>query len=230
MQKTQFDSCLVVHIPYTQKPKVINTLQGHQDSVWCAAISRNGQIIASGSFDKTIKLWRAATGALICTLHSHQGAVICLDLNQDGNLMASGGGALNNAGHERHTQQAEDNTIQLWRLLGGHDATICHNLAGHAGMVLCVKFWSDGHTLVSASHDGHVILWSVSSGAQILRLNAHDGGARCVVWSRNSKLLATGGCDRIMRVWDVETGTLRQHHQVMMVVSTLFCSVTRWIS
>ena len=49
------------------------TLQGHTDEVYGIAISPNGKHIASGSFDKTIKIWNASTGAELMTLRGHNG-------------------------------------------------------------------------------------------------------------------------------------------------------------
>jgi WD40 repeat protein len=51
-----------------------------------------------------------------------------------------------------------------------------------------------------------VIIWDVLTGAQLLRLDCHEGGARCVAWSVDCKCLATGGCDKFLLLWDVETG------------------------
>jgi WD40 repeat protein len=207
-----------------QKPTLVYTLRGHEDGVWCTAVSHNSQIIASSSFDTSINIWRAATGALICTLRDHRDAVLCLDLSQDGNMLLliyvdllllikitiyylSGGGSLKNAENGGDIMSS-DMTIRLWRL---HDdqqgATICHNLARHLHMVRSVKFSPDGKTIASASDDWHAILWNVLSGEQLMNFSCHEGGDRCVAWSHDSKTLATGGCDKILRMWDDETGT-----------------------
>ena len=44
--------------------------QGHEDEVWCSAISPDNEFIVTGSKDKTIRLWRLATGGLVCTFNT----------------------------------------------------------------------------------------------------------------------------------------------------------------
>ncbi|KAH3516525.1 hypothetical protein KXV64_007629, partial [Aspergillus fumigatus] len=50
---------------------LMQTLEGHSDSVWTVAFSQDGQLLASGSHDKTIKLWDPTTGNLKHTLEGH---------------------------------------------------------------------------------------------------------------------------------------------------------------
>jgi len=51
------------------------TLKGHQDQVWCAAYSPNGQRILTGCRDGTAKVWDATTGEELLTLKGHSGAI-----------------------------------------------------------------------------------------------------------------------------------------------------------
>ncbi len=77
----------------------IRTLTEHQRSVWSVAISADGQTLASGSGDSTIKLWNLKTGGLLRTLTGHEGSVSSVAISADGQMLASGSG---------------DNTIKLW--------------------------------------------------------------------------------------------------------------------
>ncbi len=65
------------------------------------AISPDGQILASGSDDRTIKLWNLPTGQLLQTLKQHSGNVNSVSFTPDGNILISGSG---------------DRTIKVWRL------------------------------------------------------------------------------------------------------------------
>ncbi|KAL2864135.1 WD domain protein [Aspergillus lucknowensis] len=76
-----------------------HTLEGHSNWVSSVAFSGDGQLLASGSYDKTIKLWDPATGSLKHTLESHSNWVRSVAFSGDSQLLASG---------------SDDKTIKLW--------------------------------------------------------------------------------------------------------------------
>ncbi|MFM6370305.1 MAG: WD40 repeat domain-containing protein, partial [Dolichospermum sp.] len=78
--------------------ELLQTFTGHSYSVNSLAYSPDGQTLASGSWDKTIKLWNARTGNLLQTL-GHSYSVNSLAYSPDGQTLASGSG-----------------TIKIWRL------------------------------------------------------------------------------------------------------------------
>ena len=76
-------------------------MEGHEDSVTSVAFNHNGTILASGSWDKTIKLWNLETKTEIATLEGHKDFVTSVAFNHNGTLLASG---------------SWDATIKLWNL------------------------------------------------------------------------------------------------------------------
>ena len=74
-------------------------LHGHTDAVWGVSLSANGQLLASGGQDGTVRLWEAPSGRLVATSQGHTGAVWGVSLSADGRLLASGG---------------QDGTVRLW--------------------------------------------------------------------------------------------------------------------
>ncbi|WP_052754400.1 AAA-like domain-containing protein [Calothrix sp. 336/3] len=78
-----------------------NQLQGHQNSVISVALSPDGKTLASGSEDKTVKLWNLTTGKEIASLTGHQSTLISVAFSPDGKTLASG---------------SLDKTVKLWNL------------------------------------------------------------------------------------------------------------------
>jgi len=63
-------------------------LKRHSNSVETVAFSPNGRLLASGSDDKTVKLWNSATGELIQRLEGHNNWVMAVAFCLDGRLLA----------------------------------------------------------------------------------------------------------------------------------------------
>ena len=78
-----------------------SALRGHSNTVTCITISPDGQTLASGSRDRTIKLWNLATGAEIRTLTGHENNVTSVTFSPDGKALVSG---------------SEDHTMKIWRV------------------------------------------------------------------------------------------------------------------
>ncbi len=128
---------------------------GHSGAVRCVAMSSDGQFIASGSNDKTIKLWDVATGLEIRTLHGHIGNVYSLALSPDGKYIAS-------------ADYNKDNKVYVWETLTGK---LLKKLAGHFYLVHHAEF--DSEYLLTAGHDARVIYWRLSSGKPVWTFAAH---------------------------------------------------------
>ncbi len=82
----------------------MHILEGHREPVSSLAFSPQGQILASGSYDSTVRLWRVPDGTPLHTLEGHTGSVHAVAFSPDGTLLASG---------------SEDGTVRLWGVAGG---------------------------------------------------------------------------------------------------------------
>jgi ankyrin repeat protein len=162
----------------------------HTSWIWGVSFSPDGYILASGSADKTIKLWDANTGELINTLQGDRNYVYSVSFSPDGSILASGN---------------SDKAIILWNPRTG---TLIRTLEGFSGWVWGVSFSPDGNTLASGSADKTIKLWNPNTGALIGTLDGHTDSINSVCFSPDGKMLASGGRDKTIKLWDTKTGNL----------------------
>jgi WD40 repeat protein len=99
-------------------------------------------MLATASYDETVRLWDAATGRELRTLTGHSGAVMAVAFSPDGKRVASGGSA--------------DRLIKLWDVASGQETL---SLQAHDDIVTSLAFSPDGRRLASASWDKKVKVW-----------------------------------------------------------------------
>nr|WP_225880409.1 WD40 repeat domain-containing serine/threonine-protein kinase [Anabaenopsis elenkinii] len=177
--------------PAIDTSKLRHTLTGHSDWVTSVGFSPDGQTLASGSRDKTIKLWDVQTGKVRHTLTGHSDWVLSVGFSSDSQTLASG---------------SFDKTIKLWDMRTGK---VRRTLTGHSDWVYSVGFSPDSQTLASGSSDNTIKLWDVQTGKVRHTLTGHSEPVRFVGFSPNGQTLASGSDDKTIKLWDVRTGKLR---------------------
>jgi len=164
-------------------------LKGHTEAIYSTALNKDGTLAATGSFDKSVRLWDPATGKQLREFsgpNAHQNLVLSVSISPNGDQVASGG---------------SDNTAKVWDVPVN---TPVREFA-HAAGVSAVAVSPDGKTVAGAAADGSVKLWA-ADGKPIATIAAHPGGATGSTFSANGQLLATGGADGTVRFWNAADG------------------------
>ena len=162
---------------------------GHMDHVWSVAFSHDGQTLASGSWDKTIRLWNPHTAQHKMTLIGHTDAIGSVAFSPDGQTLASG---------------SWDKTIRLWN---PHTGKLKRTLPAQPGSVASVAFSPDGELLASGGDYQTLLLWNTTTWQVERQLTGHTGLVDVVVFSQNGEMLASSSRDKTIRLWDTHTGT-----------------------
>jgi WD40 repeat protein len=166
------------------------TLRGHRDNLLAAAISPNGKIVATASYDQMMRLWDVTTGKELRLLKGHNGAVFDVAFDPSGRLLASASG---------------DRTVKLWDVASGERLD---TFSQPTKDQYAVVFSPDGREVIAGGVDSRIRVWRLSASAKegtnelVESLFAHDGPIVRLAVSRDGRLIASSSEDRTIKVWD----------------------------
>ncbi|MFE5814035.1 AAA family ATPase [Streptomyces sp. NPDC056479] len=194
-------------------------LRGHTGAVYLTTFSPNGRLLATASYDRTVRLWdvsdRDRPKPLGKPLTGHKSWVSSAVFSPDGHTLASA---------------ADDGTVRLWDVRRpSRPRPVGAPLTGHEGTIYLVAFSPDGRTLASVSEDRTVRLWDVADPKRpkaLATLPGAEAAVRSVAFSPDGDTLAAGGDDDTIRLWDVaepgrpeRLGTLTGHTDLVHSVA-----------
>ncbi|EDX74482.1 protein kinase domain [Coleofasciculus chthonoplastes PCC 7420] len=179
--------------PNTLTPtwQCVRTLRGHSSSIHAIAFHPDGQILASGGADRSVKLWHLESGIPSCTFSGHSSLIDTIAFSPDGQFLVSG---------------SWDHTIKLWELT---TQTLKHTLKQHSGWIKSVAFSSDGQLLASGSADKTINIWNLNLQDIQKTLDGHSSMIHTIVISPDGQILASGSADRTIKLWNLATGEIQ---------------------
>jgi WD40 repeat protein len=231
-------------LPSLPNPALMRTLQGHTRTVHGCAISPAGDWVVSASWDGTLKVWNARTGAEYLTLEGHTASVHGCAVSPLGDYIVSASGdrtlkiwdaqigteLLTLRGHTDDVygcavspdgnwivSASQDETLRIWDAQTGAERLV---LRGHTGLVHACAVSPKGDWIVSASWDGTLKIWDAYTGTEQLTLLGHGGSVYACAVSPKGDWIVSASWDRTLKIWDVRTGaersTLRGHTEIVL--------------
>jgi COMPASS component SWD3 len=176
-----------------QEGELIKELAGHSDTVSAIAFSPDGRTLATGSHDKSIKLWDTGSGNLICTFShqlfsgSHRSPVVSLTFSNDSRWLYSSG---------------NDMTVKVW----DWQKRKLQNLITKTNSVNNLILSSDRSHLVSLGYSRDIQVWDGLTGKLQQTLVGHSAPINAIAISPNNQILVSAGNDCSLRFWHLDTG------------------------
>mmetsp|Transcript_3883 Transcript_3883/g.8737 ORF Transcript_3883/g.8737 Transcript_3883/m.8737 type:complete len:734 (-) Transcript_3883:274-2475(-) len=177
--------------------EVVTSVRGHDKDINIISIAPNDSVVASGSQDKTVKLWNSTDLALRATLQGHRRGVWDCQFSPIDRVLATSSG---------------DKTIKLWSL---SDYSCVRTFQGHLSSVLRVRFMSSGLQLVSSGADGLIKLWTIRTNECETTLDGHSNK----VWAmdlangNDGDFVVSGAADSKILVWEDTTAQLEDEER-----------------
>lgn len=194
------------------RPKSLGALYGHSQSVRSVSFNADGTLLATGSDDHDVRLWKVSGTKVTPLGQPLRGAadkVHAAVFSPDGKTLAVG---------------VEDGTIWLWDVRDpSRPRVVPQTLPGHEGLVWDLVYSPDGRTLASASSDGTARLWNVADPRRAAALGrpltAPSGIVYGVDFSPDGRTLAVTSDDGVTRLWALPLRVLAAHTEGVAAVA-----------
>ncbi|XP_030646685.1 transducin beta-like protein 3 [Chanos chanos] len=173
------------------------TEKAHDKDVNSVAVSPNDKLLASGSQDRTAKLWSLDDMSLLGVFRGHRRGVWCAQFSPIDRVLAT---------------SSADGSVKLWGL---QDFSCLKTFEGHDASVLKIIFVSRGTQFLSGGSDGLVKLWTIKTNECVKTLDAHEDKIWGLHTSRKDDLMVTGSADSNITLWKDVTQVELAEEQAM---------------
>jgi WD40 repeat protein len=221
------DNAVKIWTPAGQEILNVAGITNHIESV---AVSPDGLLLAAGSYDGSVYIWKISDGMRLKTLKESQSPIWSVSFSPNNAILAAA--SLDGWVHTWNTDDwsrtelaftpgkenpvfslafSPDNKyiafsygnsgiIQLHRI---SDGELLFTLEEHTGEVWSMCFSPNSQVLVSGSLDGTIRLWKISDGSTLNILQEHLNSISNVACSPDGKFIASGSWDGTMRIWGI---------------------------
>jgi WD40 repeat protein len=167
------------------------TLTGHTETVRACAISPDSTYIVTASWDRTARIWDAATGRERATLTGHTETVRACAISPDSTYIVTA---------------SWDRTARMWDAATGRERA---TLTGHASGIDACAISPDSTYIVTASRDATAKIWDAATGRERATLTGHTDVVNACAISPDSTYIVTASRDDTAKIWDAATGRER---------------------
>ncbi|KAI8646875.1 quinon protein alcohol dehydrogenase-like superfamily [Parasitella parasitica] len=185
--KDVYSERLMVERNWRNNKYKLRVLSGHTDGVMCVQFCDGSNILMTGSYDKTVRIWCLETGQLIRTLTGHTRCVRALQFDEAKLVTGS-----------------MDHTLKIWNWQTGK---CIRTLEGHTGGVLSLNF--NSRLMATGSTDHTIRVWNFSAG-ECCTLTGHTEWVNSVRFCQEGTILVSASDDSTIRLWDVQTRSCLQ--------------------
>jgi WD40 repeat protein len=174
--------------------KAVRTLTGHTEVVYAVAWKPSSMELASGSLDKTVRIWDAASGNVLRILKDHADPVFSVAYSPDGKLFASASG-------DRTCKLFDTNSWKRTDTLSAHQDAVLH-----------VAFNKDGSLLATVGADKQMKIWKVVPGKieNPLRNQGEGEAINSCAFSPDGSLLVWGASNSMVKLFNGDGSNQRR--------------------
>ncbi|KAK8685247.1 hypothetical protein V6N13_041252 [Hibiscus sabdariffa] len=178
-----------------------HTLEGPGAGIEWVRWHPKGHLILVGFEDCTVWMWNADSGNFLSVFSGHGASVTCGDFTPDGKTICTG---------------SEDATLRIWNPRSGETIHVVRGHPYHTEGLTCLSISSDSTLAITGSRDGSVHIVNITTGkvvsswgSQTSPIEGDPESIECVSFAPNFPWAVSGGMDRKLTIWDLQSSSPR---------------------
>lgn len=161
----------------------VATQIAHEKDINCVTMAPNDKMVATGSQDKTAKIWDPKTLALVSVFRGHRRGIWSVRFSPVDQVLFT---------------TSADCTMRLWSLT---DSSCLKSFEGHESSILKAEFITKGMQILSAGSDGLLKLWTIKTSECISTLEKHESRIWTLAIAKDESHFFSGGSDSLLVKW-----------------------------